>query len=129
MNVYKRLRDLREDADKSQEEIEDLQTRMIELNRKKRLGLIDYDECNRKGQELADRMEELSEEQKELEGRTVDALVAKNRITEMLKAIEEINPTEEFDGELFCRLVDEVIVKDGTATFMFKMGINKKMEL
>lgn len=112
-----------------QEEIENLQTEMIELNRKKRLGLIDYDECNRRGQELADRMELLNEEQKELEGKAVDALVGKNRITEMLKAIEEINPTEEFDGELFSRLVDEVIIKDGTATFMFKMGLNKKMEL
>ena len=29
----------------------------------------------------------------------------------------------------FLKLVDEVIIKDGTATFMFKVGINKKIKL
>lgn len=129
-NIIESLDDsIPERLERIQIETEDLQTKMIELTRAKRSGVIDYDECNRKGMELAEKIRELNNERAELESRSADVLVAKNRITEILKTLEEITPTEKFDGEMFLKLVDEVIIKDGTATFMFKVGINKKIEL
>jgi hypothetical protein len=79
--------------------------------------------------ELAEKIRELNNERAELESRSADVLVAKNRITEILKTLEEVTPTEKYDGEMFTKLVDEVTIKDGTATFMFKVGINKKIKL
>lgn len=129
-NIIESLDDsIPERLERIQIETEDLQTKMIELTRAKRSGVIDYDECNRKGMELAEKIRELNNERAELESRSADVLVAKNRITEILKTLEEITPTEKFDGEMFLKLVDEVIIKDGTGTFMFKVGINKKIEL
>jgi DNA invertase Pin-like site-specific DNA recombinase len=129
-NIIESLDDsIPERLERVQIETEDLQTKMIELTRAKRSGIIDYDECNRKGMELAEKIRELNNERAELESRSADVLVAKNRITEILKTLEEITPTEKFDGEMFLKLVDEVIIKDGTATFMFKVGINKKIKL
>lgn len=129
-NIIESLDDsIPERLERVQIETEDLQTKMIELTRAKRSGVIDYDECNRKGMELAEKIRELNNERAELESRSADVLVAKNRITEILKTLEEITPTEKFDGEMFLKLVDEVIIKDGTGTFMFKVGINKKIEL
>lgn len=129
-NIIESLDDsIPERLERVQIETEDLQTKMIELTRAKRSGIIDYDECNRKGMELAEKIRELNNERAELESRSADVLVAKNRITEILKTLEEITPTEKFDGEMFLKLVDEVIIKDGTGTFMFKVGINKKIEL
>ena len=129
-NIIESLDDsIPERLERIQIETEDLQTKMIELTRAKRAGVIDYEECNRKGMELAEKIRELNNERAELESRSADVLVAKNRITEILKTLEEITPTEKFDGEMFLKLVDEVIIKDGTGTFMFKVGINKKIEL
>ena len=129
-NIIESLDDsIPERLERIQIETEDLQKKMIELTRAKRSGVIDYDECNRKGMELAEKIRELNNERAELESRSADVLVAKNRITEILKTLEEITPTEKFDGEMFLKLVDEVIIKDGTGTFMFKVGINKKIEL
>ena len=129
-NIIESLDDsIPERLERIQIETEDLQTKMIELTRAKRSGVIDYDECNRKGMELAEKIRELNNERAELESRSADVLVAKNRITEILKTLEEITPTEKFDGEMFLKLVDEVIIKDGTGTFMFKVGINKKIKL
>ncbi len=129
-NIIESLDDsIPERLERIQIETEDLQTKMIELTRAKRSGIIDYDECNRKGMELAEKIRELNNERAELESRSADVLVAKNRITEILKTLEEVTPTEKYDGEMFTKLVDEVTIKDGTATFMFKVGINKKIEL
>ena len=129
-NIIESLDDsIPERLERVQIETEDLQTKMIELTRAKRSGIIDYDECNRKGMELAEKIRELNNERAELESRSADVLVAKNRITEILKTLEEVTPTEKYDGEMFTKLVDEVTIKDGTATFMFKVGINKKIKL
>lgn len=36
-----------------------------------------------------------------------------------------MHPTDEFDGEMFRRLIDNVIVKGNQLTFNFKVGIVK----
>jgi hypothetical protein len=55
--------------------------------------------------------------------------VATKRINDIIEVLNGLKPSEEFNGEIFTRLVEEIIILNNTATFVFKAGINKKVEL
>lgn len=102
-----------------------LQAEMININRKKRAGEIAYELYIAKAQEIADEVEKLEREQKEIQSTENDRLAETKRLKDILEVINEMHPTDEFDGEMFRRLIDNVIVKGNQLTFNFKVGIVK----
>ena len=102
-----------------------LQSEMIDINRKKRAGEIAYELYIAKAQEIADEVEKLEREQKEIQSTENDRLAETKRLKDILEVINEMHPTDEFDGEMFRRLIDNVIVKGNQLTFNFKVGIVK----
>lgn len=102
-----------------------LQAEMIDINRKKRAGEIAYELYIAKAQEIADEVEKLEREQKEIQSTENDRLAETKRLKDILEVINEMHPTDEFDGEMFRRLIDNVIVKGNQLTFNFKVGIVK----
>lgn len=102
-----------------------LQAEMIDINRKKRAGEIAYELYIAKAQEIADEVEKLEREQKEIQSAENDRLAETKRLKDILEVINEMHPTDEFDGEMFRRLIDNVIVKGNQLTFNFKVGIVK----
>lgn len=102
-----------------------LQAEMININRKKRAGEIAYELYIAKAQEIADEVEKLEREQKEIQSTENDRLAETKRLKDILEVINEMHPTDEFDGEMFRRLIDNVIVKENQLTFNFKVGIVK----
>lgn len=102
-----------------------LQAEMIDINRKKRAGEIAYELYIAKAQEIVDEVEKLEREQKEIQSTENDRLAETKRLKDILEVINEMHPTDEFDGEMFRRLIDNVIVKGNQLTFNFKVGIVK----
>ncbi len=106
-----------------------LQAEMIDINRKKRAGAIAYELYIAKAQEIADEVEKLEREQKEIQSTENDRLAETKRLKDILEVINEMHPTDEFDGEMFRRLIDNVIVKGNQLTFNFKVGIVKTVTI
>lgn len=111
------------------DELELLQADMISINRQKREGAITFEQYAESASHIADKIEALEAERTELEKQGEEKLVAAKRINDIIEVLNGITPSQEFNGEMFTRLVEEVIILDRTATFVFKAGINKKMEL
>lgn len=105
--------------------MQSLQSEMIDINRKKRAGEIAYELYIAKAQEIADEVEKLEREQKEIQSTENDRLAETKKLKDILEVINEMHPTDEFDGEMFRRLIDNVIVKGNQLTFNFKVGIVK----
>ena len=111
------------------DQLELLQADMITINRQKREGAISFEKYAEEASHIADKIEALETEKSELEKKGEERLVATKRINDIIQVLNELTPTDEFNGEMFTRLVEEVIILDRTATFVFKAGINKKIEL
>lgn len=110
-------------------ELHSLQSEMIDINRKKRAGEIAYELYITRAREIADRIETLEEEQKQIQAAEENLITETKRLKDILEVIEQIAPTEKFDGELFRRLIENVIVKDRRLTFNFKVGISKNITI
>ena len=111
------------------DQLELLQADMLTINRQKREGAISFEKYAEEASHIADKIEALETEKSELEKKGEERLVATKRINDIIQVLNELTPTDEFNGEMFTRLVEEVIILDRTATFVFKAGINKKIEL
>ena len=94
-------------------------------NRKKRSGEIAYETYVTRAREIADQVEELEKQQREIRAAEDNRITETKRIKDILEAINEVRSTDEFDGEIFRRLIDNVIIKDKWLTFNFKVGISK----
>ncbi len=121
--------DLNERGEQIIIELEELKTEMITLNRLKRGGGIDHDLYVQRANQIADRIEALEKEQTELRTKDEVRMDATKRIKDIMEVINSVRATERFDGEVFKRLIEEVIVKDRTLTFNFKVGISKTMSI
>lgn len=106
-------------------QIQCLQTEMIDINRKKRSGEIAYETYVTRAREIADQVEVLEKQQREIRAAEDNRITETKRIKDILETINEVRPTDEFDGEIFRRLIDNVIIKDKRLTFNFKVGISK----
>lgn len=111
------------------DELERLQADMISINRQKREETITFEQYAELASSVADKIETLETERTKLEKQGEEKLMAAKRINDIVEVLNSITPSQEFNGEMFTRLVEEVIILDNTATFVFKAGINKKMEL
>ncbi len=129
-NVISSLDDeINERVEKIAIELEDLKTEMININRLKRAGGIDHNLYVERANQIADKIESLEKEQLELKTKEEIRVEASKRIKDIMEVINSVQATERFDGEVFRRLIEEVIVKDRTLTFKFKVGVEKVMPL
>ena len=110
-------------------QIQSLQTEMIDINRKKRSGEIAYEAYVARAREIADQVEVLEKQQREIQVAEESRISETKRIKDILEAISGMHPMDEFDGEIFRRLIDNVIIKDKRLTFNFKVGISKTITI
>ena len=110
-------------------QIQSLQTEMIDINRKKRSGEIAYEAYVARAREIADQVEVLEKQQREIQAAEESRISETKRIKDILEAINGMHPMDEFDGEIFRRLIDNVIIKDKRLTFNFKVGISKTITI
>lgn len=110
-------------------QIQSLQTEMIDINQKKRSGEIAYEAYVARAREIADQVEVLEKQQREIQAAEESRISETKRIKDILEAINGMHPTDEFDGEIFRRLIDNVIIKDKRLTFNFKVGISKTITI
>ena len=110
------------------EAITQAQNEMLALVKAKRNGEISDEEYSERGNTLATEIDRLTAEKTALESETNTARINKRRLDEILEFIEGINPTTEFDAEIFKTVVEEIIVRDeSTLEFHFKVGIVKSI--
>lgn len=110
------------------EAITEAQNQMLTLVRDKRKGIVSDEEYAERGNTLATEIDRLTAEKTALESETNTARINKRRLDEILEFIEGINPTAEFDAEVFKTVVEEIIVRDeSTLEFHFKVGIVKSI--
>ena len=129
-NVVESLED--DVADRMNEiidELELLQAEMISINRQKREGEITFEQYAEEASKIADKIESLEAERTELEKKGETRLIATKRIKDVLDVINMVKPTDEFDGNLFTRLVEDATILDRKITFNFKIGIQRTVEL
>lgn len=105
------------------------QTQMLELHKKKTNGIIDQNDYANQGSKLANIIEDTKREKASIEETYSKTTILGKRVEEILKVLEGLNPTEEFNEEIFRRLVEEIVVNERTKlTFKFKVGIERTIE-
>jgi len=110
--------------------IEKLQEEMGTLYSQKSDGKITMVEYQKEGSKISGRIDALRKEKESIETTITSNNLSKQRLNEIIKAVELSKPTDEFDEEIFKRLVDVVIMKDRyNATFKFKIGIERTINL
>lgn len=112
-----------------QEEIDNAQAEMIELNRNHRSGAISDEEYNQKGSEVSEKIEGLQKEREELQTKADATRLVTRRFQDISDCLDQVNFTTEFDGEMFTNIVEDVIVKEDSLQFNFKVGIVKTVML
>ena len=109
--------------------IEHNQEMMFELIRAKRTGQLTETESNQKGREIEQLINELTAKKEVLEQKCYSAQMTNKRIDEIIKLIDMVDITKQFNGELFKNIVDAVIVKENTLEFKLKVGITEKVTI
>ena len=112
-----------------QERIDLYQAQILELHKKKTKGLIDQNEYAKQGNKLASMIESAKNEINAIESSYSRATLANRRVEEILNTLNSLEPTEEFDDEIFKRLVESVTINDRCKiTFKFKVGLERTIE-
>lgn len=103
---------------------------MLALVKAKRNGEIGDEEYSERGNTLATEIDRLTAEKTALESETNTARINKKRINEILGFLETVNPTTEFDADIFKSVIEEIIVRDeSTLEFQFKVGVVKTITI
>ena len=112
------------------EAITSAQNKMLMLVKDKRNGVIGDEEYAVQGNEIAKEIDRLSAEKTALETDSNTARINNKRVEEILDFLSGINPTSQFDAEVFKAVVDEIIVKNETTLeFHFKIGTVKSITI
>lgn len=107
-------------------EISNLQKEMMDLHTKKTLGKIIPDAYAKQGSKLADKIDALKKRKEDILFKDATNRETRRRVNEIREVIKSFNPTNEFDPNLFKKLIDEITVNDrNKLTFKFKIGISK----
>ena len=119
----------RSPADKTEEiknEIETYQSKMMEIYKRKTRGEISTEDYNKQATDIATQINSLKVEQEKLQTAQGLALINKRRMEEIEEYLKSINPTTEFNDEIFTSLVDQVVVRNRyELEFQFKIGLKK----
>jgi len=109
-------------------------SKLIDLHLEDKVDKITYEE---KYGQLRKSLKELKAERVELDTVQVEEKTIKDRLMDFKKIFENAKPLEEFDGDVFKTVVEEVVVggynEDGIPdpymiTFIFKTGLNTKID-
>ena len=112
------------------EAIAETQNQMLALVRDKRKGIVSDEEYAERGNALATEIDRLTAEKTTLESETNTARINKQRIDEILGFLETVNPTTEFNADIFKSLIETIIVRENyTLEFQFKIGITKTIQI
>ena len=112
------------------EAIAETQNQMLALVRDKRKGIVSDEEYAERGNALATEIDRLTAEKTALESETNTARINKQRIDEILGFLETVNPTTEFNADIFKSLIETIIVRENyTLEFQFKIGITKTIQI
>lgn len=83
----------------------------------------------KQGNKLASMIESAKNEINAIESSYSRATLANKRVEEILNTLNALEPTEEFDDEIFKRLVESVTINDRCKiTFKFKVGLERTIE-
>ena len=111
------------------QKIDACQTQILEIHKKKTKGLLDDNDYGRQASRLASIIDETKKEKDSIEENYSKSTILSKRVEEILKTLEGLNPTEEFDEEIFRRLIDSIVINDRTKiTFKFKVGIERTID-
>ena len=109
--------------------IEEMQEEMMKLHKKRVDGLISETEYSIKGGRLAKKIDDTKKEKEAIADTSASNSIASNRLEELYKIIDEIDVLNQFDGEIFKRLIDYVAINGKRLIFHFKVGFDKIVEL
>lgn len=108
--------------------IDTLQLQMLELHKKKTRGLLTETDYGRQGGEIAEKIESAKKEKEALESSYTASISAKKRVDEILELLNNIDPLQSFDGDLFIRIVESITITERTKLkFKFKVGIEREI--
>ena len=123
------LDDLTDKVSEVEERVDLYQAQILELHKKKTKGLIDQNEYSKPGSKLASMIESIKNEINAIESSYSWGTLANRRIEEILNTLNSLESTEEFDDEIFKRLVESVTINDRCKiTFKFKVGLERTIE-
>ena len=112
-----------------EERVDLYQAQIRELHKKKTKGLIDQNEYAKQGNKLASMIERAKNEINAIESSYSRATLANRRVEEILNTLNSLEPAEEFDDEIFKRLVESVTINDRCKiTFKFKVELERTIE-
>lgn len=109
-------------------------SKLIDLHLEDKVDKITYEE---KYGQLSKTLKQLRAKRVELDTVQDEEKTIKNRLMEFKKIFEDAKPLEEFDGDVFKTVVEEVVIggynEDGIPdpymlTFIFKTGLNTKID-
>ena len=109
--------------------IDTLQNQMLELHKAKTNGKISVEEYGRKGSKIAQLIDDTKKEKESIESSYAHATYTSRRVDEIISVLEGLEPTEEFNEEIFKRLVESITITDRThLKFKFKVGIEREID-
>ena len=109
--------------------IEEMQEEMMELHKKRVNGLISETEYSIKGGRLAKKIDDTKKEKEAIADTSASNSIASSRLEELYQIVDEIDVLNQFDGEIFKRLIDYVAINGKRLIFHFKVGFDKIVEL
>ena len=104
-------------------QIETLQTKMLELNKKRTRREIDPEQYNAKSREIMAKLDSLFASRDEILAKRNQATLSRAYQAVIADVLSKTKNRDEFDGEIFAKLVDTIIVKGrDNIVFVLKDG-------
>ena len=106
--------------------IDELQSQMMELHKKKTNGEIDTTEYGKQGGKLSQMIDDIRRQKQEINTTYASSSLVSRKIEEINASLNSIEATDTFDENIFRRLVDTITFNERTKmTFKFKVGIER----
>ena len=110
-------------------EIDNLQTAIVDLNRKKRAGTIGMEEYQDKCNEAVDRLDRMQAQRDELFTKRAVSKLTLKRVEDMNLALDGVELMDKFDRDIFTALVKRITAKGRTLTFEFRVGVKESITI
>ena len=108
------------------ERIDNLQSQMLDLHKRKTLGEITEIEYGVQGGKIASKIYDANKEKNSIESSYANATYTSRKVDEILKVLSVLKPTEEFNEYIFKSLVESITITERThLKIKFKVGIER----
>ncbi len=103
---------------------------MLEIHKRRFREEISLEDYNKKANIISTSIEQLNKEKAILETQVHSVRMTRKRVEDILEFLGDINPTKNFDVELFKIFVENVLIKpNDEIEFNFKAGISHSFKL